>query len=463
MSITRDTIAELNRLAADFYADCLAHNEAARAYLRDRGLSDETVTYWQLGYAPGDGMSLLRHLRDKGWNEATMTEAGLIASREGRAFDQQRDRYEFPILDRDGRRVLGFSGRRVGNDEKVPKYVNSPGTLLFEKRKTVYGWPNHEAISSAGEVFVVEGNVDMLALWNAGVHNVVALCGTALTSDILYGLGELSPKITLVLDADSPGQTATFESLTAEGASEFDLGVIPISGGKDPAEILRTDPGAWAGLVAGRRSRWRHLWIATLAPFEATLETDVEQRVAWKDAWAKLVREQAIDRDEGAKLLIEMGRRLHIDETTLMNEYLGDKAPALPARDEVLLVALANDWAARGAYAPYLPLDGAASTLRDEWVVANAAALTPRLRRRAALATEIEVARVWNAALRVDASPRLRSALGDATRAALGGDQAAIEQTHSLRALVAGLDAATIKITPKAPASLQTAGHSAQV
>jgi hypothetical protein len=122
----------------------------------------------------------------------------------------------------------------------------------------------------------------------------------------------------------------------------------------------------------------------------------------------------------------------------------------------VLLVALADDWAARGPYAPYIPFDDAAGELRDTWVATGAPALTPRLRRRAATADEAEVARVWNAVLGVDAAPRLRAALGEATRLAIGGDADAAERARALSALVSGLASAAIKIVPKSPGTSES-------
>jgi DNA primase catalytic core len=255
-------------------------------------------------------------------------EAGLASrTRSGEIRDTFRERHMHPILERDGRRVLGFSGRTATDDPDAPKYLNTRETALYRKSETLYGWPNADAIRAAGEAFVVEGNVDMLALWEHGVRNVVALCGTALTSRHLRALREIAPRITLVLDADAAGQAATRESLTADGAAGFDLGVIALEGGKDPAAILARDPSAWAALASRRRTRWAHLWHTVIDPVAATLDEDVETWISAKDAWAALVVKHAADRAEGEALLWRLGERLHLDVRVLADEYLTRKGP----------------------------------------------------------------------------------------------------------------------------------------
>lgn len=322
-SVAPDVVQALNDLAAEFFVANLQGSDGAR-YATDRGLSDATVGHWRLGYAP-PGNGLLRHLGSIGWPETTIIAAGLARSGERGAFDAFRDRLVMPIPDADGK-ILGFGSRRLrDDDDAIPKYVNSPETGLFHKGQTLYGLPNLGDMATSGEVFVVEGNLDMLALWQAGTRNVVALCGTALSSEHLDLLSAAVQKVTLVLDGDDAGEQATTRALLLPGAGDLDLGAVPLvapNGEKwDPDRLIRERPGAWQSLQADRLPRWEWLWRTTLAPFADHL-SDVEARVEWKNRWATLVRDHARTRREGVILLGRMERRLSLPSGLLVDEYL---------------------------------------------------------------------------------------------------------------------------------------------
>ena len=157
MALTPDTIAELNALAAEIFAAAYP-GSPAEAYARSRGFTPETTGHWRFGYAVPSATNLLDRLGAAGWPEGTLVEAGLCRPSERGTIDLFRDRLLFPILDRDGVRILGFGSRRLRDDDKsVPKYVNSPATPLFAKNETLYGWPNMADIIAAGEAIVVEG------------------------------------------------------------------------------------------------------------------------------------------------------------------------------------------------------------------------------------------------------------------------------------------------------------------
>jgi DNA primase catalytic core len=408
MALTNDLIAELNRLATAFYQAQLAKSPAALALLRARGLTDETIAYWKLGYAPASGMALMSHLNKHDWGEGAILEAGLAGARPGHgSYDFFYDRLMFPILDRDGERVLGFSSRRMkDDDEDVKKYVNSRSNPLFEKSKLFYGMPNLEAVREKDGIFIVEGNFDMISLWQAGVTNVAALCGTALTPEHLALISLLTNHLNLVLDADPGGVKATRRSVVLAGAHTLDMGVIQLTGGKDPDEIVRENPAAWEQLVKSRISRWEYLWQTTLEPYREELNSAVEARIAWKDDWVRLVLAQAAEEPELSPRLLERGEKhLHLAAGTLAHEYLGLALPTTPlpptagqrgeegrpggkkgppagplvAHDDLMLIALFNHWEARRVVAPYLNLERAAQTIKDYWLSSGQPALPARL------------------------------------------------------------------------------------
>lgn len=391
MAVAPAVVAELNALAAARYEELLwsPPGAAALAYARSRGLSDRALRHWRLGFAPADGRTLLRELGREGWGEPTLIEAGLVRPGERGASDLLRDRLVLPIIDRDGSRVLAFGSRRLRDDDpKVPKYLNSPETPLFRKGETLFGLANLAAIERAGEAFVVEGNLDAIALWDAGVENVVAAAGTAFTAEHLAVLRSVVGKITLVLDADAAGQAATVRSLLLPGAERAGLGVVEMAGGKDPAELIGTGGrAAWDALVAGGRlDRWDHLWRA-IERRHPERSADVEAAIAWKEEWATLVREHAGEPLAARGLLGRLASALELPITLLAKEYLTDLAPAPlveeggASGDELLLLALATNWSLRAPLVGYLPLGKPALAELERWRKAGSPTLGPRLSR----------------------------------------------------------------------------------
>jgi len=443
MALTPDTIAELNALAAEIFAAAYA-GSPAEAYAQSRGFSAETTRHWRFGYAAPSATNLLDRLGAAGWPEGTLVEAGLCRPSERGTIDLFRDRLLFPILDRDGVRILGFGSRRLRDDDNsIPKYVNSPATALFAKNETLYGWPNMAAILEAGEAIVVEGNLDMVACYQAGIHNVVAACGTAVTAEHLYALGEAGVKITLILDSDAAGQNATRRTLLLDAAGRFDVGVAVMVGGKDPAELLATPDGvaAFRALLAGRIGRWEHLGAITLAPYTETLESDVEARVAYKDAWTALVAAHAGDRVTGEQLLAPMAARLGLDPRALATEYLPADAPKVgDGNDELLLLALAAKWSERRAVAGLLPLGAAARSTVESW--GDEPRLTARLRDRATR-DGAAAEQAFTLVARRDIAPALRTRIAQTSAAVVAGttdEQAGTAAVAADRALLAAIN-----------------------
>lgn len=440
--VTPEVLFTLNALACDFYVSQFA-GSPAEAYARKRGIDDATAARWRLGYAPPGGM-LSRHLGAAGYNEVTLLEASFRPRKEGTRSgggDFFRDRLMFPILDRDSERVIAFASRRLRDEDAgSPKYLNSYETPIFKKAETLYGFPNLEEPEASKEVFVVEGNIDMIALWGAGVRNVVATCGTAVTPEHLFLMAEVTKRITLVLDADFAGQKATRRSLLFEGASALDLGVLPVparaDGSKqDPDDLIRNGRGPWDALrAAGRLERWEWLWRDARAPYDAVFARDVEARVAFKDAWTKLVLEHAADRGEGERLLARAEAELRLPAGMLAREYLGALEPTSgveASSDDLLLVALAAHWPERVAAARFLPLSKGASVVRDNWTAAGGPHPGARLRHLAA--TQAEAAeRAWAGAMRGAVANEVRARIATITREVLSDQRRAPDATAEI-------------------------------
>ncbi len=218
-----EPLIDVHALAAAFFqAEMAAPGGArARAYLTERGLSDETIRRFGLGYAPGGGDALARHLRAKRVPLEHALTAGLVLRRDrpdagDGVYDRFRDRVMFPIGDRTGR-VIAFGGRvlpgRPASGDPPPKYVNSPESPIFHKGHTLYGLAQaRDAIRKSGRAIVVEGYLDVIALAQAGVAEIVAPLGTALTVDQLRVLRRLSDAVIACFDGDPAGRRAAARS-----------------------------------------------------------------------------------------------------------------------------------------------------------------------------------------------------------------------------------------------------------
>ncbi len=232
----RDRLESLLEDAASFYSRYLwdtAAGELARRYLAERGLTEEVCRDFRLGLSPG-GEQLAGKARTKGYSQEELVAAGLV-NRRGN--DYYAGRLVFPLSNARGR-VLGFGARRLHDDDPIKaKYVNSPEGELFRKSKIVYGLHRaRAAIAKQDEAVVVEGYTDVLALHQRGRSTVVASMGTALTEEQLKELGHLTKRLFLCFDADAAGEAATLRGMDLAAARGFDVRVVSLPAGVDPAD-----------------------------------------------------------------------------------------------------------------------------------------------------------------------------------------------------------------------------------
>ncbi|MBX6422842.1 DNA primase [Thermosulfurimonas sp. F29] len=232
---------EINEKAARFYGHLLntsSEAEEAREHLRERGLSPETVKTFRLGFAPEEGGALASHLRLSGVDLARAEEAGVVVRREdGSYYDRFRKRLIFPIRNAAGKTVA-LAGRILGEGD--PKYLNSPETPIYRKSRVLYGlYEARVHVREKGTGLVVEGYFDLLSLWDRGVRNVMATCGTALTQEHVRLLRRLCRNWYLVFDGDEAGRKAAARAL----AVFFREGVFPrvvfLPEGEDPDSLVR--------------------------------------------------------------------------------------------------------------------------------------------------------------------------------------------------------------------------------
>ncbi|MCY4001711.1 MAG: DNA primase [Bacteroidetes bacterium] len=230
------------RFAAKYYAEQLLHPHFglhAIEYLRGRGLTDQTIERFKLGYAPNAWDGLLKAAARESISPETLVRAGLIKKRDDSQgyYDRLRNRVIFPITSHVGR-IIGFGGRVFTPDDKAPKYINSPDTEIYHKSNVLYGLyqAKHEA-RKEDRVLLVEGYTDVLALYQAG-FGAVACCGTALTPSQVKLMGRYVNEIRLLYDADSAGQTANERAIDHVLQNGLDASVVSLPEGEDPDSFV---------------------------------------------------------------------------------------------------------------------------------------------------------------------------------------------------------------------------------
>jgi DNA primase len=238
----------MNRTAA-YYARCLwesAEAGEARDYLAARGLAEETLRAFRVGYAPSAWDRILSASRKAGFTDADLAEVGLIRrserSRAG-AYDFFREQITFPAADARGR-VHGFGARRMREDQSVAKYVNTPDGRLYHKREVLFGIDRARGpAAKAGRMILVEGYTDVLALHQAGIENVVGIMGTSFTEEQLLELIRVVTVLELCLDADSAGQGAMLRAARMATGRGVELRVVVLPEGADPADLALNEGG----------------------------------------------------------------------------------------------------------------------------------------------------------------------------------------------------------------------------
>jgi DNA primase len=247
----KERLFQLNEAAAEYYHHLLLSSqagEAARSYLAGRQVIPETVQEFRLGFSPDTWETIKNYLRNKGYQENDLAEAGLIIEKEeGGSYDRFRNRLMFPICDMQGR-VTGFGARAL--DDSLTKYINSPQTPIFDKSSCLYAIDKAKpAIRKNNRAIIVEGYTDVLTAHQHGWQNVVGSMGTSLTEKQVGLIKRLTNNITLALDADLAGEEATLRGKAILAHSNVEGEVILLPPGKDPDEVIREDPTLWQELV----------------------------------------------------------------------------------------------------------------------------------------------------------------------------------------------------------------------
>lgn len=238
LSRLKNRIYEANREAAKFYHKNLYTPDGFKAleYLRKRQLSEKTIIHFGLGYSPPSRFELVNHLKSKGFSSTELIAANLAnESKKGNPFDRFSDRVMFPIIDLRGN-VIGFGGR-IMSDIK-PKYLNTSDTLVFNKSKNLFAL-QFAKNKANGQLILVEGYMDVIALHQAGFENAVATLGTALTQEQAAVIKRYCDEVVICYDADEAGQKATSRAISILRTTGLNIKILTVPNGKDPDEYIR--------------------------------------------------------------------------------------------------------------------------------------------------------------------------------------------------------------------------------
>lgn len=273
----KERLYQLLDASAKFYQVQFSKNQKALEYVfKKRQFTKETALKWRIGYSPNTGTALYNFAKSKGFSEAEIKQAGLTTSRyNDRSQDIFRGRLMIPLQDAQGR-VIGFTARllEVGDNSQAPKYINTPQTVLYDKSRHIYGLHlAKEAIRKSQFVVIVEGNLDVISSHQAGVDQVVATAGTALTEPNLKTLSRFTGDIRLCFDADSAGSAATERAIPLASRVRVSLSIIDLPSGKDPDELIKQDPDLWRSAITNKQYaldwlmvRYQHVLDLNSAP-----------------------------------------------------------------------------------------------------------------------------------------------------------------------------------------------------
>ncbi|TDA70191.1 MAG: DNA primase [Clostridia bacterium] len=254
----KEKLLAINELAAKFYHQMLAdplRGAEARKYLAGRKVKLEAIKKFSLGYAPGGPEEFLAFAARQGFSPGEVEESGLaVRTADGRRIDRFRQRLIFPITDRRGR-VIGFGGRVLG--EGSPKYLNTPETVLFQKRRLLYGLSQAAAgIRQAGYAAIVEGYVDVIAAHQYGITWAVASLGTALTLEQARLIREVTSSVCIAYDGDRAGEAATWRGLEILQQAGLQVRIAEMPVGEDPDTFLQRYGSQEFQELLERKSRW---------------------------------------------------------------------------------------------------------------------------------------------------------------------------------------------------------------
>lgn len=326
-SSVRQKLIDINILAAKFYHKVLLESQAAeqaRQYIEKRKLTPDVVDEFILGYAPDKWEVLLEFLKKKGYKEEEINQAGLTVSKERGTgyYDRFRNRLMFPIQNLQGK-VVGFTARLLDPEAKEAKYVNTPQTKIYNKSEILYGLDKAKrAIQEADLAVVVEGNMDVITSHKAGVRNVIASSGTALTNEQVSFIKRYTQNIAFAFDADAAGQEAAKRGIDMAMTHGLNVSMIILKDAKDPDDLINKDVELWKKAITDRVD------VMTYYFDQAKEKYNLQDAQGKKEAAKFLMAEIAklADRVEQTHWLQQLAKLIDVGEPVLRESMPQPKA-----------------------------------------------------------------------------------------------------------------------------------------
>ncbi|MBN1309383.1 MAG: DNA primase [Chitinispirillaceae bacterium] len=348
---SKTELLRIHEVAARFFYNNIKPAAAAVAYLKSRGLQPETVRDFRLGFAPAGWTALIDHCASERIPEPSLVACGLAIRKEhGGCYDRFRNRLMFSLCDLSGR-VIGFAGRGMEKDAE-PKYLNSPETTLYKKKFFLYGLDRaRAAIAEHRTVIVVEGYMDYLTLFQAGIRNIVATSGTALTPEHARLLGRFARSIVLTFDGDSAGQAAAEKAVATLAPFNFDLSILMLPEDEDPDSTVKNHGRRAFEEFLDKRQPWEGFIIERMMAAHDAVTARGKSAVI--DACAPLVKSLSdpIMVRHFKRMLAE---RLGIEERLVYRKLPDGKGHAVAFRPSILSDDLAYSTSLEGKFLHYL-------------------------------------------------------------------------------------------------------------
>ncbi len=317
----RNNLLDIMVLAVKYYHKILVEDPRAKPaldYLRGRGLNDETIEHWQIGYSRDSWDDILNVLKNKGFSEQEIFLSGLAVKKENANsfYDRFRGRIMFPINDINGNPVA-FSARvspEKEQTEKMGKYINSPQTPIYDKSKILFGLDKaKQFIREAGFAIIAEGQMDVISSYQADVKNIVASSGTAMSAEQIKLIKRYTDNILFSFDADSAGELAAERGIEQALAQDMNIKIIQVPGGKDPDECVRNNVADWKRAVANAVGIVDYYFDKTFKDLDLS-DISNKKSAATKILKAAKAIKNKIEQDSWLKRLAE---KLQVNESSL--------------------------------------------------------------------------------------------------------------------------------------------------
>lgn len=330
----KEEIYRINHQSTEFYHYLLLKHpigQPARSYLSKRGTKDDSIETFKLGYAPDRPDALFKFLTQKrGYTPDLLQKSGLAIKKQNIYFDRFRARIMFPLFDHFGN-IPGFAGRVIKNEGDIAKYINSPETLVYKKGQTLYGLNiAKQYIKTSNSAVIVEGEFDLISSWQAGVKNIVAIKGSALTAEQSDLISRFCSKIFLALDSDFAGDQASRRGIDTAQKRGLEVKVVSLKPFKDPDEFSQKDPNNWTEAIASAQGIYDFLINSNLEKLDITT---TEGKAKASRAISSLLG-QIEDEIVKAHLIKQVATRLGVPEESVQKEAIKHTQTPIKAEDE---------------------------------------------------------------------------------------------------------------------------------